>query len=546
MSANSFDPQNLSDTPTIDLKIREFEVLESITRALRDAQNSDEIAQRLVFEAMRLMRSWHAIVLLLEPNGALSARASHGMYDKNSDNKNSDNDTAQQGSLAWHVLRSGKVILENNALQSEPCCSLIPKNAPPHAHLAAPIFDSNGNAIGVVISARELPYTYSSFDERLIAVIADTTAMALERVASTNELRNEIHERQTLLELTQLLARNDKDVMQEALDKIRDLSETDLVIVGTLEGDTYRLRAHSGRLDTPEIQTLLENGVTPHRLAELCVPSNGSGLEITQILDRPELRSLQAAGVQAAYITRIELESVRSGMSALRYTNPNGWSKTQHRLLEAGTHTLGALLARHDQLQSLEHAYEGALRAIGLALEARDRETAGHTDRVANLSEQLARNLEFSEIQLRALRWGAYLHDIGKLGVPDAILLKPGPLTSEERLTMQQHSQLGHSLTQNLPFLPEATRNIVLHHHERWDGNGYPHGLATNEIPLEARIFAVCDVFDALISERPYKKAMGIDDALAELRLSARNGHLEVSLVGILEYLIGENQKVKS
>ena len=124
--------------------------------------------------------------------------------------------------------------------------------------------------------------------------------------------------------------------------------------------------------------------------------------------------------------------------------------------------------------------------------------------------------------------------------------LKPGPLTSEERLTMQQHSQLGHSLTQNLPFLPEATRNIVLHHHERWDGNGYPHGLATNEIPLEARIFAVCDVFDALISERPYKKAMGTDDALAELRLSARNGHLEVSLVGILEYLIGEDQKVKN
>ena len=255
MSTNSFDPQNLSDTPTIDLKIREFEVFESIIRALRDAHDSDEIAQRLVFETMRLMRSWHAIVLLLEPDGTLSARASHGMYDKNTDKSENDannggNNTAQQGNLAWHVLRSGKVILENNALQSEPRCSLIPKNAPPHAHLAAPIFDSNGNAIGVVISARELPYTYSSFDERLIAVIADTTAMALERVASTNELRNEIHERQTLLELTQLLARNDKDVMQEALDKIRDLSETDLVIVGTLEGDTYRLRAHSGTIDT--------------------------------------------------------------------------------------------------------------------------------------------------------------------------------------------------------------------------------------------------------------------------------------------------------
>ena len=255
MSANSFDPQNLSDTPTIDLKIREFEVFESIIRALRDAQDSGEIAQRLVFETMRLMRSWHAIVLLLEPNGNLTARASHGMYDKNT-----GNDTAQQGSLAWHVLRSGNVICENNALQSEPRCSLIPKNAPPHAHLAAPIFDSSGNAIGVVISARELPYTYGSFDERLIAVIADTTAMALERVATTKELRSEIRERQTLLELTQLLARNDKEVMQEALDKIRGLSETDLVIVGTLEGDTYRLRAHSGTMQRLPSGAFLQHG----------------------------------------------------------------------------------------------------------------------------------------------------------------------------------------------------------------------------------------------------------------------------------------------
>jgi putative nucleotidyltransferase with HDIG domain len=539
MSANSFDPQNYIDAPIIDLKLREFEVFESITRTLRDAHNSDEIAQRLVFETIRLMRSQHAIVLLLEPDGTLTARASHGMYDSNQM-------TAPQGSLAWHVLRSGKVICENKALEAEPRCSLIPKNAAPHAHLAAPIFDSSGEAIGVVISARELPDTYSNFDERLIAVIADTTAMALERVANANELRNEIHERQTLLELTQLLARNDKEVMQEALDKIRDLSETDLVIVGTLEGNTYRLRAHSGALDTPEMQTLLENGITPHRLAELQVPTNGSGLEIAHILNRPELHTLQTAGVQAAYITRIELESVASGMSAFRLHNPNGWSPTQHRLLEAGTHTIGALLARHEQLRNLEDAYEGALRAIGLALEARDRETAGHTDRVANLSEQLARTLEFNDTQLRALRWGAYLHDIGKLGVPDAILLKPGALTSEERLTMQQHSQLGYDLTQNLPFLPEATRNIVLHHHERWDGHGYPHNLAANDIPLEARIFAVCDVFDALTSERPYKQAMGVENALAELRLSARNGHLETKLVGILEHLIGEKQKGKN
>jgi putative nucleotidyltransferase with HDIG domain len=180
-----------------------------------------------------------------------------------------------------------------------------------------------------------------------------------------------------------------------------------------------------------------------------------------------------------------------------------------------------ALLAARREREEREAAYEGALRAIGVALEARDLETAGHTDRVARLAELLGQELGLDPSELRELRWGAYLHDLGKLTVPDSILAKPTGLDSEQRQVMQSHTTLGYRLTRHLPFLPETARLVVLHHHERWDGTGYPSGLKGQDIPLAARIFAVCDVFDALVSPRPYKEAWSIEQALAEVRSGA-------------------------
>ena len=194
-----------------------------------------------------------------------------------------------------------------------------------------------------------------------------------------------------------------------------------------------------------------------------------------------------------------------------------------------------------DRLQALEAAHEGALRAIGMALELRDHETGGHTDRVTQLAVRLAERLGLPLERIKWVRWGAYLHDIGKFGVHDSILLKPGPLTPEERQMMQGHAQSGYDLAADLPFLPETVRLVVLHHHERWDGKGYPRQIAGETIPLEARIFAVCDVFDALTSSRPYKRAMSIERALEELLVSSGNGHLEPRLVtAFKEMILGE------
>ncbi|WP_019585534.1 HD domain-containing phosphohydrolase [Deinococcus apachensis] len=164
---------------------------------------------------------------------------------------------------------------------------------------------------------------------------------------------------------------------------------------------------------------------------------------------------------------------------------------------------------------------EAALRALGLALEARDRETQGHTDRVTAEATRLGRALGLGPEGLGALRLGAYLHDLGKMAVPDRILLKPGPLTPEERGEMQTHAAEGERLAGELGFIPPAALELVRHHHERWGGAGYPDGLAGEDIPLLARLFAVVDVYDALLSERPYKRAWSREEALAELRAQA-------------------------
>jgi HD-GYP domain-containing protein (c-di-GMP phosphodiesterase class II) len=178
---------------------------------------------------------------------------------------------------------------------------------------------------------------------------------------------------------------------------------------------------------------------------------------------------------------------------------------------------VAALLAAQRSRAQREQAYEGSLRAIGVALEARDLETAGHTDRVAALALQVGGQLGLGATGLRHLRWGAYLHDIGKLAVPDSILLKPGSLTREEFEVIQTHCLNGYRFSQNLPFLPEQARQVILYHHERWSGHGYPNGLHGEAIPLLARIFSVCDVFDALVCKRPYKPAWRLGEAVAEI-----------------------------
>jgi putative nucleotidyltransferase with HDIG domain len=168
-------------------------------------------------------------------------------------------------------------------------------------------------------------------------------------------------------------------------------------------------------------------------------------------------------------------------------------------------------------LQDLEQSYDYTLEALGGALDAKDAETEGHCQRVTAFTITIAKAMGVDNSLLRQIARGAFLHDIGKMGVPDQILRKPGPLTAEEREIMRRHCDIGFAVLERIPFLKEAAE-IVLAHQEFFDGTGYPRGLKGEQIPLGARIFAVADTLDAMISDRPYRKALPISAARDEIR----------------------------
>jgi putative nucleotidyltransferase with HDIG domain len=171
-----------------------------------------------------------------------------------------------------------------------------------------------------------------------------------------------------------------------------------------------------------------------------------------------------------------------------------------------------------DMADQLRETYDGTLEALVSALDARDRETKGHSIRVAKYMMEIAYHVgvEPGTEDWVHMQRGGLLHDIGKIGVSDTILHKPGPLTDEEWVDMRRHPRIGYDMIKDISFLSGAA-TIVLSHHERFDGKGYPRGLAADEIPLGARIFVLADTFDAMTSDRPYRKALSVEESREEI-----------------------------
>jgi ribonuclease P protein subunit RPR2 len=188
--------------------------------------------------------------------------------------------------------------------------------------------------------------------------------------------------------------------------------------------------------------------------------------------------------------------------------------------------------------QELRRSYMLTVRALASAVEARDAYTGRHAERVAAYGLRLAAACGMHLADHPEIEFGFLLHDAGKVAVPDAILFKPGPLTSAERLIMQQHPVTGWEIVRDIEFLGTA-RDVIRHHHERWDGTGYPDGLSGNAIPLSARIFAVADTLDALTTNRPYRQASTIAKARV-LIVQGGGTHFDPDVVEVFRLLPDE------
>jgi ribonuclease P protein subunit RPR2 len=172
------------------------------------------------------------------------------------------------------------------------------------------------------------------------------------------------------------------------------------------------------------------------------------------------------------------------------------------------------------QLRDLNESYLATVRGLAIAIETKDENTPGHLQRVTRYGLSMLRILAPDAEQNKQYEYGFLMHDIGMLAVPDAILRKPGELSEQEWELLRGHPAVGYRMLDGIPYLAQA-KEIVLAHHERWDGRGYPLGLEGPDIPLGARVFPLADAFEAMTSDRPYRPAMSVDDALAELRLGA-------------------------
>ena len=431
--------------------------------------------------------------------------------------------------LTWQVYAHDEPLLIMNAAQDPASLQITTDPADELVgFLGVPIRrPGRGGAVGV-LAINFVPPSGSSTlnpaDRYYLEALAGAVGAALGRVAALELAETEAA---TAREVASFSARLEflaapEDVARVALESLLRISRLEGGIFLRFEPTGVVPWIWSGQVN-PELLnlyrtdlSLLQKGMLGRALEQ------GRGLLESNYPRYPAmLPEFARAGLGTVAVQPIYLENKAYGALLLFSSSPGAITYTETlTLMEAVGARLEHALERVLNLRELEATREQALRAMGLALEYRDLETKGHTDRVTRMVLKLGQRLGISQDELSALRWGAYLHDIGKIGIPDQVLLKPGKLLPADMVTMRTHVLIGEEMAQGLGFVPKPVLEVIRSHHEHWSGQGYPDQRAAEEIPLLARIFTLADVFDALLSSRPYKNPWPLDAAVREIEVN--------------------------
>jgi PAS domain S-box-containing protein len=397
----------------------------------------------------------------------------------------------------------------------------------PQSILSVPML-ARGNVIGIIQVESRGKNRYTQEDAGFMSVLANTAAVAIENANLFNETKQRLEQVQALHEIESTINSNlDLQVIfNVVLSQTLILLQTDVASVYLLNSQTNMLElvASKGlpfyKTEIPQLrvnETLAGRSVIERRTIRIpdleksslqnLLPKTYASEHFISYYAVPLIAKGQVKGVlelfyRVLFIPQAEWEGFLDTLTAQMATAIDNIT-----LFESLQHSNMELALAYDT------TLEGWLRAMDL----RDKETEGHTTRVTEMTVQLARMMGFSETELVHVRRGAMLHDIGKIGIPDSILLKPGPLTPEERKQIEKHPQFAYDLLSPIAYL-QSSLEIPYCHHERWDGSGYPRHLRSEAIPLIARIFAVVDVWDALTSDRPYRKAWTEEKTLEYIR----------------------------
>lgn len=376
------------------------------------------------------------------------------------------------------------------------------------------LMSKNGSVIPVLVSPQRLVGENDEFTGSLAVITDISTNKQVERTQ-----RKKINELASLrkVDTAILTSTSFKSVAQTILDQIHMELGADAASIHFFHPHSTKSRLSRALLLGKTSQCAKDN--INHDRIRMHSQKKESALFTSGIEDQIIWKELQSKGIKTLFISPILAGDELKGIVEIAYCTlrdiDDEWMSYFNALLTQTavgiekTELFEKLQTRNRELQE---AYTSAITGWAKALELRDEETKGHCDRVVAMSLQIAKTFGFQGEDLENFQSGAFLHDIGKMGVPDSILLKPGPLTSDEWKIMRKHPVFAYQLLTGIPFLKNAYE-IPYYHHERWDGSGYPHGLTGEDIPLSARIFAVVDVWDALTSDRPYRKAWPKDKA---------------------------------
>jgi HD-GYP domain-containing protein (c-di-GMP phosphodiesterase class II) len=518
---------------------RELARLQALTLAsqrLTAAQTTEELLQLIVREALGQTKASASLVTLYRPKEDMLevvAAAGHAAE------KAAGTRHKRGQGLAWRVLEQRSPLYLPDA-SLDPDAVFTSSHRVRAAYLGVPMGDPEGQMVGVLsVDTAGAGGELRPQDRYALEALARVAGVMFSRLQALERARRETERYHRLVQMSAELESLDEPacMAQRALETLIDLT-------GLSAGGLYRLELKDASKGLGLMQ--LVRGHERHeegcfeRFASMPVTLGsgfmGKALATGKVQHIEDYQTWDGAWpspmlhkLRTLLTAPLFLRGAPYGTLTLASFGHKARISEEHlSLLEAVARRLERALERAAHLEEITRTREDALRALGLGLELRDLETRGHTDRVVALTEALGQRLAFPD--LAGLRMGAYLHDLGKLAIPDAILLKPGALTDAERWIMQSHCDIGFSILENLGFLPQTARNIVRYHHERLDGSGYPFGLKGDEIPFEARLFAVVDVYDALVHARPYKAAWSHQEALHELRRQAGQT-LEASVV---------------
>ena len=427
----------------------------------------------------------------------------------------------------------------------------IPSTPGIRSELCVPVY-TNGKIIGVINAESKKVGAFSAEDERLLTTIASQLSTAHEKQRLFEETQRNLEHLIVLREIDQAITANLdlEPVLDILMEQATEQLQVDAasILLYDHEAQSFDIAARRGFRTQALVHTHLSMGegyagraALERQIINVADLSHAiDGLKRSPLLEREGFVSYYAAPL----IAKGEVLGILELFHRSPLSPDQDWVDFLKALsTQAALAIDNAKLVKNLQLANLEliDSYDKTIEGWSRALELRDKETEGHSQRVTELTLRLAGNMGIEDGELVHIRRGTLLHDIGKMGVPDQILLKPGPLNEAEWEIMRQHPTNAYNLLDRIPYLKSAL-DIPYCHHEKWDGTGYPRQLKSEQIPLAARIFAVVDVWDALLSERPYRPAWSREDALKYVA-DQRGTHFDPQVVDVFMDLIKTDQQ---